>query len=44
VAIVVASASIVTGVPLLAVGGLVLGAIGTLLGLLGWLAPMAIHF
>lgn len=44
VAIVVASASIVTGVPLLAVGGLVLGALGTLLGLLGWLAPMAIHF
>jgi len=44
VAIVVASASIVTGVPLLALGGMVLGAIGTILGLLGWLAPTAIHF
>jgi len=43
VAIVVASASIVTGVPLLAVGGLVLGAIGTVLGLFGWLAPAALH-
>ena len=44
VAIVVASASIVTGVPLLAMGGMVLGVIGTVLGLFGWLAPLAIHF
>lgn len=44
VAIVVASASIVTGVPMLALGGLVLGALGTLLGLFGWLAPTLIHF
>lgn len=44
VAIVVASASIVTGVPLLAIGGMVLGVLGTALGLLGWLAPTAIHF
>jgi hypothetical protein len=43
VAIVVASASIVTGVRLLALGGTVLGAIGTALGLFGWLAPAAIH-
>ncbi len=43
VAIVVASASIVTGVPLLAMGGMVLGAIGTVLGLFGWLAPTALH-
>lgn len=44
VAIVVASASIVTGVPLLAIGGMGLGLIGTVLGLFGWLAPTAIHF
>ncbi len=44
VAIVVASASIVTGVPMLALGGLVLGALGTVLGLFGWLAPTLIHF
>ena len=44
VAIVVASASIVTGVPMLALGGLVLGALGTLFGLFGWLAPTLIHF
>lgn len=44
VAIVVASASIVTGVGLLAAGGLVLGVIGVGLGLLGWLAPLAVHF
>lgn len=44
VAIVVASASIVTGVPLLAVGGLVLGVLGVVLGGFGWLAPMALHF
>lgn len=44
VAIVVASASIVTGVPLLALGGVGLGIVGTVLGLFGWLAPTAIHF
>jgi hypothetical protein len=44
VAIVVASASIVTGVPLLAMGGMALGILGTVLGLVGWLAPTAIHF
>lgn len=44
VAIVVASASIVTGVPMLALGGMALGALGTILGLFGWLAPTAIHF
>ena len=44
VAIVVASASIVTGVPLLAVGGIVLGVIGVLLSGLGLFAPELIHF
>ena len=44
VAIVVASASIITGVALLTVGGLLLGAAGIALGLLGWLAPMLVHF
>lgn len=44
VAIVVASASIVTGVPLLAVGGMVLGLVGAVLGAFGWFAPTAIHF
>jgi len=44
VAIVVASVSIVTGMPMLALGGLVLGALGTLFGLFGWLAPTLIHF
>ena len=44
VAIVVASASIVTGVPLLAIGGIVLGVIGMAMGGVGWLAPEAFHF
>lgn len=44
VAIVVASASIVTGVPLLAVGGIVLGVIGVVLSGLGLFAPELIHF
>ncbi len=44
VAIVIASASIITTVPLLAVGGLLLGLGGVALGLLGMLAPHAIHF
>jgi len=44
VAIVVASASIITGVSLLAMGGMVLGLIGAVLGAFGWLAPAALHF
>lgn len=44
VAIVLASASIITGVPLLAVGGIVLGAIGVALTGIGFLAPDAVHF
>jgi len=44
VAIVVASASIVTGVPLLAAGGVVLGVIGIALTGLGFFAPELIHF
>ncbi len=44
VAIVVASASIITTVPLLAVGSIVLGLCGGALGLVGWLAPHALHF
>ncbi|MBP0446180.1 DUF4337 domain-containing protein [Roseomonas sp. SSH11] len=44
VAIVVASASIVTGVPLLAVGGAVLGLVGVALAGLGFFAPELIHF
>ena len=44
VAIVVASASIVTGVSLLAVGGIVLGVIGVALSALGLFAPEMIHF
>ena len=44
VGIVVASASIITSVPLLAVGGMVLGVIGALLGAFGWLAPGMFHF
>ncbi|WP_426958144.1 DUF4337 family protein [Muricoccus radiodurans] len=43
VAIVVASASIVTGVPLLAVGGALLGVIGLALSGLGFFAPELIH-
>jgi hypothetical protein len=44
VAIVVASASIVTGVSLLAGGGVVLGVIGVALAGLGLFAPELIHF
>ena len=44
VAIVVASSSIITGVPLLAFAGIALGAAGIALGTLGWLAPQAVHF
>ena len=44
VAIVIASASIITTVPMLAVGGLVLGLCGIALGLVGAFAPLAIHF
>ena len=44
VAIVVASASIVTGVPLLALGGALLGVIGIALAGLGFIAPELIHF
>lgn len=43
VAIVVASASIVTSVPLLAVAGMALGLVGLVLGGFGWLAPLALH-
>ena len=44
VAIVLASASIVTAVPLLAVGAGVLGAIGAVLTGLGFFAPELVHF
>jgi hypothetical protein len=44
VAIVVASASIITGVPLLAMGGMALGVAGAVLGAFGWLAPTVLHF
>ena len=43
VAIVIASASIVTGVPLLALGGAVLGAVGIAMAGLGFFAPELIH-
>ena len=43
VAIVVVSASIVTSVPLLAVGGMIVAAAGALFGLLGLLAPTLVH-
>lgn len=43
VAIVVASSSVVVGVPLLAGGGVLLGIVGLALGALGWLAPGAVH-
>ena len=43
VAIVVASASIVTGVMLLVTVSGLLGIGGVALGFLGWLAPFAIH-
>lgn len=44
VAIVIASASIITNVGLLAVGGIVLGLAGAALGVLGLVAPHAVHF
>ena len=44
VAIVIASASIVTGVGLLALGGAALGVIGIALASLGFFAPELIHF
>lgn len=44
VAIVLASASIVTGVPLLAIGAGLVGAVGAALTGLGFLAPEAVHF
>lgn len=43
VAIVIASASIVTGVPLLALGGAILGVLGTALAGLGFFAPELLH-
>lgn len=43
VAIVVASASIITGVALLGAGGVVLGLGGVALGVVGFLAPHALH-
>lgn len=43
VAIVVASASIITGVPALALGGVVLGLAGVALSALGAFAPEAVH-
>ncbi|WP_043829192.1 DUF4337 domain-containing protein [Muricoccus aerilatus] len=43
VAIVIASASIVTGVPLLALGGALLGVLGTVLAGLGFFAPELLH-
>jgi hypothetical protein len=43
VAIVLASASIITAVPLLAVGSVVLGVVGVALTGLGFIAPEAIH-
>lgn len=43
-AIVLASASLVTGVPFLSFAAGGLGVVGTLLALLGWLAPMFLHF
>jgi len=44
VAIVLASASIITGVPLLALGGIGLGVIGSILTGIAFFAPEAIHF
>jgi hypothetical protein len=44
VAIVLASASIITTVPALAIGGIVVGVAGVALSGLGFLAPEALHF
>jgi len=44
VAIVLASASIITGVPLLALGAVALGVVGVALTGIGFLAPEAVHF
>lgn len=44
VAIVLASASIITAVPALAIGGVALGAVGVMLTGIGFLAPEAVHF
>jgi hypothetical protein len=44
VAIVLASSSIVTGVPLLALGGVVVGVVGVALTGIGFLFPEAVHF
>ncbi len=41
--IVLASASVITSMPVLAAGSLVLGGIGTALGAAGWVAPDALH-
>ena len=41
--IVLASASVITGVPVLTIGSLALGGIGTALGAAGWFAPDALH-
>lgn len=43
VAIVLASASIITAVPALAIAGGVLGAVGLVLTGIGFLAPEAVH-
>jgi hypothetical protein len=44
VAIVLASSSIVTGVPLLALGGVAVGVVGVALTGIGFLFPEAVHF
>ena len=41
--IVLASASVITAMPVLATGSVVLGGVGTALGLAGWFAPDALH-
>jgi len=43
VAIVIASASIITGVPMLAVGAIVVGVIGAVLGGIGYFDPALLH-
>ena len=42
-AIVLASASVITGMPVLTLGAVGLGALGTTLGGLGWFAPHLLH-